>query len=797
MTRPIPCATFAAIGALVVLASLPQLAAGRTHENVIPTTTDAAMVSAETGTFNCGTYPEAGKSFAWHYYYDQALRRASAADRTSRAPTQSFIYDDVWIVEDDGELLLTGSNNFDTPGTGFHYVPNIAGGYDLTYTTPFFLPPPPDSTLTMGDDTEVVRALGFSFSYFGQTWTEVHVGSNGVVGFGANPNPSGFYDASDFYSSTPKIAVYFLDLNPSSGLSGDVYFESNSDSAVVTWWQVIEFGSSSFNTMKLILRADGTFDIHCGAIGSTTQNNGSPIVMGMSPGGDAPALERINMSADVPYSGSGGAGIYEDYFNLGAPMVNETGLGRRFYETFPDSFFQYVYFTNFSQTMAGFANEVNIENGVTGIGLSIFDNSGVYGSNGILESRCNMNSLAAWPTPNPAQRALGTQSFLTIMGQESGHRWGAFTRFMDGGSNISNMILGRANAHWSYYLDIDHSCLEGGNWEQTAATSFVCPDLVDGFSDVDEYMMGLRTAEEVTPMFYVSSAANDQTGLRSQSPPPIGATAFGTPVTVTIDDIIAAEGLRTPLPDVEEKDLRQAFIFILQNGTFASQAELDKIAGFRRAWEDYFEASCDGRLSVNTSLTRTFATAVLHGDVIDRLTDQPVENFTVRSLQRGFDQLVPAGGRYEFRYRSDVNEGLWEWVTIATQAPGYYPDTLTTAIPYGGGFEIDIVLDPVPASVTDGSRTVPNTLYQNFPNPFNPSTTIPYDLKSSQHVMIQVFDVRGALVRTLVDAEVAAGHHRVVWDGRDNRGHETATGFYAYRLTAGDFVETRKMVLVK
>ena len=58
-------------------------------------------------------------------------------------------------------------------------------------------------------------------------------------------------------------------------------------------------------------------------------------------------------------------------------------------------FFQLVFFPNFAQTMNGFANELNIKNDVTGIGLPIFDSSSQYGSNGVLESRCNMNRLAA------------------------------------------------------------------------------------------------------------------------------------------------------------------------------------------------------------------------------------------------------------------------------------------------------------------------------------------------------------------------------------------------------------------
>ncbi len=88
-------------------------------------------------------------------------------------------------------------------------------------------------------------------------------------------------------------------------------------------------------------------------------------------------------------------------------------------------------------------------------------------------------------------------------------------------------------------------------------------------------------------------------------------------------------------------------------------------------------------------------------------------------------------------------------------------------------------------------------LAQNYPNPFNPSTTIAYSIASASDVTLAIFDVRGKLVRTLVNGRKSPNNYRVTWDGTDNRHTSVASGVYFYRLIAGDFVETKKMVLLR
>ncbi|HUU28640.1 MAG TPA: two-component regulator propeller domain-containing protein [archaeon] len=105
------------------------------------------------------------------------------------------------------------------------------------------------------------------------------------------------------------------------------------------------------------------------------------------------------------------------------------------------------------------------------------------------------------------------------------------------------------------------------------------------------------------------------------------------------------------------------------------------------------------------------------------------------------------------------------------------------------------------SSNAPGKASLPRafSLARNFPNPFNPSTTISYTIpeRSPVRVTLNVFSIRGSLVRRLIDKLSAPGTYTVAWDGTDSSGNRVASGVYFYHMHAGEFVQTRKMVLVK
>jgi hypothetical protein len=93
------------------------------------------------------------------------------------------------------------------------------------------------------------------------------------------------------------------------------------------------------------------------------------------------------------------------------------------------------------------------------------------------------------------------------------------------------------------------------------------------------------------------------------------------------------------------------------------------------------------------------------------------------------------------------------------------------------------------------------SLSQNFPNPFNPSTTIKFDIpdieEGAQYVDLTVYDIRGRRVRTLIDAEYEPGRYTVAWNGKNDRGSSVSSGIYLYTLRVGKQHFTRKMTVLK
>ena len=111
----------------------------------------------------------------------------------------------------------------------------------------------------------------------------------------------------------------------------------------------------------------------------------------------------------------------------------------------------------------------------------------------------------------------------------------------------------------------------------------------------------------------------------------------------------------------------------------------------------------------------------------------------------------------------------------------------------------------IPASVhflelrRSSSSEIPETfaLHQNFPNPFNPITTLSYGLPKVSDVGLAIFDMVGNEVAILVNTRQQAGFRSVQWDGTDSMDRAVSAGVYLYRIQAGEFVETRKLVLLK
>jgi hypothetical protein len=104
-----------------------------------------------------------------------------------------------------------------------------------------------------------------------------------------------------------------------------------------------------------------------------------------------------------------------------------------------------------------------------------------------------------------------------------------------------------------------------------------------------------------------------------------------------------------------------------------------------------------------------------------------------------------------------------------------------------------------PEVVVEVADAVPSDfgLFQNYPNPFNPVTTIQFQVPSASDVSIIIYDMLGKEVKSLFNAQVQPGKYTVEWNGTNNAGMKISSGSYIYRMTAGDFVDVKEMILLK
>jgi hypothetical protein len=125
--------------------------------------------------------------------------------------------------------------------------------------------------------------------------------------------------------------------------------------------------------------------------------------------------------------------------------------------------------------------------------------------------------------------------------------------------------------------------------------------------------------------------------------------------------------------------------------------------------------------------------------------------------------------------------------------PGAYDTNRGTAI-----VRVKILRNSGNTSVMRDNNSTKNfDLSQNYPNPFNPTTTIDFEVQKAGKVRLEIYNILGQLVRTLINDEKSIGEHSVVWDGTNEFNEQLSSGTYYYRFEVGDFVSKKKMLLLK
>jgi hypothetical protein len=424
----------------------------------------------------------------------------------------------------------------------------------------------------------------------------VRVNSDGNLTFGQPDAGSTERDLARFSSGPPRIAALFADLDPSRGA---VRIRRESDGIVIVWDAVPSFEGSNSNSFSIkLFKETGAIElVYSGRVDVPTA------VVGISPGGLLGEINAVDFSTDLPTASLAGAivEVFSDEMEF-----SESALAKKFFQSHPDAFDHLIVFLAFDYRLFGgaFAYELNVRNEVSGIGLLQLDNALRFGSQGRLRSFVLMGALdgpGRYPE-DPRQIFLGTNSTLSILGQETGHRWLAFTPFRDGEAS-SRTILGRQSAHWSFYFDSDASVMEGNDIEdrgpERGNQRFLTVGATSTYSGLDRYIMGLVGKEAVPPSFVVENPS----GARpAEANPALGVTFGGSRREVRVTDVIAANGARTPPVLQSSKVFRQAFILLARRGRKPTDAQVAKVQRIRDAWVEFFNSATGGEGWVVTDL---------------------------------------------------------------------------------------------------------------------------------------------------------------------------------------------------
>ena len=651
----------------------------------------AGLVEAREIGSVCGTTREK-LTEQWHLHRQaEKQRRQYLLSRGGRAAAPSAASKDVGeiAVMDDSGGLVARLNEFNLDRKTLVFTPATAGAsrYRFSVTDDSYDAGAASAGARLegleDDDAREIE-LRFAFPFFGTTYRRVYVNSDGNLTFGESDTAITERSLGRMTAGPPRIAGLFRDLDPSMSRNG-VTVLSGPDQLVVSWVAVPEYreaGIGPVQTFQIRLSASGKIEFAYAGINTTSA------LVGISPG-------RLQGPTSVVtfLEGSG-----EEYAATVAERfgrdneIDVVAAAQKFYQSHEDAYDYLVFFNTLGISAGGTAvsYELTVRSRDLGTGDPPVDVGAQFGSPRRLRAVLNLGPLSQFPdNPNEfvSGRVLSRDTPITILAHEAGHLFLAYASIRDPQDPEARPMLGYQQAHWAFTFNSEASLAEGNRirdrWdsEPAAAPRFLTTAVTEGFSPLDQYLMGLRAPEEVPGSFLVTSASVSP--LRH---PQVGVSFDGQRRDIAVEEIIRAEGRRTPDHTVAQRHFRFAFILLSPSGTEPSAAELQKLETFRREFETYFHQATSQRASADATLRRALrvslfpAAGALAGSAMTASValERPAEanltvylralngyagvpaavtipagatqaSFTVTGLRAGVDELVatPADSRYE------------------------------------------------------------------------------------------------------------------------------------------------------
>jgi hypothetical protein len=450
----------------------------------------------------------------------------------------------------------------------------------------------------------------------------------------------------------------------------------------VSWVGIPEysdFGRGLPQTFQIALYPDGRIVFSYSLVAPTSA------VVGIAPGsakGVTTLTDFLN-DASAEYS----AAIVEHFGD--SQEIDIVLAAQRFFQSHDDAYDYLVIYNNANiGAMPGaLAYESTIRSSGSGWGVPQVDNGAQYGSPSRLRSVLNMGPLSQYP-PDPngfvPARGSSNDSPLTVLGHEAGHLFLALASIPDPDNPALKPMLGYGGVHWSFVFNSEASLDEG---EQIidrgpgASPRFITAAVTQHYSPLDQYLMGFRPPSAVPPTFVI-------TGYNSRlvSPdwhPAGGVTIDGSPLPVATEDLIKAEGRRTPDSTVAQRRFRFGFVLVVPAGTTPREDEIAKLEAYRTQFVEAYDRYTDSNAAAETNLRRALklsvfpASGVLAGASAEAtLTIQssaPSDLVIALSAPNGFLQVpstvrLPAGQRSVRFTMTGIRAGVEELNAVPVDA---------------------------------------------------------------------------------------------------------------------------------
>lgn len=282
-------------------------------------------------------------------------------------------------------------------------------------------------------------------------------------------------------------------------------------------------------------------------------------------------------------------------------------VAHEFYQTHPDQYDMLVLWGG-PEFAPGHSFYWPVRNDVPGIGYGhtgdeFFDTSADFGST-------NLQGII-WIGPDwitNSDVGVGPRSNLGILAQETGHRWLATMHYFDPASQADSSALLEDAYHWNFYLTTGASPMGGNGWQALGNSLYqALPAERVEYCQLDLYAMGLLMADEVEPVqlltnVHSQSAAADVSTGKNSSQTSESVTVEADIQEITIDEIIAAEGRRSPDVGFNARTIRQAWIYVYQDPSQSFPDTLAALGTLQAQWIEYFSDASGGLSTMTTSL---------------------------------------------------------------------------------------------------------------------------------------------------------------------------------------------------